>query len=195
MTKICFLFCFINIAAIAENITWLTISPTFRYKDLTAACSSFNFPKNIYFGAEVLGKNPTAAVLKDNSRDVVSFTEGIFFTLYGNRILFSKDELPEIEFFQDEFGRHWLKSLSLSARHVAWILAYAGGALGCKPPQPITSVTPSPFVFNFNNETLNEYVNYSSTPQATFKGQRQDGGPYTATLEFTQEQFTTEQGE
>lgn len=165
--------------AFAADILWLNLTPSFTYKDISTACSTTQFPRTLYFGAEVDGNQANLAVLKDSTFEPVA-----------NKIAFLKEELSGIELHQDKFGRLWMKNLTLSARLLGWVFTNAGDSLGgCKPPQSLKTVSPAPFVFAFNVEGLGETAIFSESQLGTFKGQRKDGGAYVATVQWSQRQF------
>ena len=165
--------------AFAADILWLKLTPGFTYKDISTACSTTHFPKTLYFGAEVDGGQANLAVLKDSTFEPVA-----------NKIAFLKEELSGIELHQDKFDRLWMKNLTLSARLLGWVFTNAGDSFGgCKPPQPLKTVSLAPFAFAFNVEGLGETVIFSESQLGTFKGQRKDGGAYVATVQWRQRQF------
>ncbi len=139
LTGICF-----SHGILAADVFWLKLTPRFTYKDISMACSTVQFPRDLYLGAQVDNDQVSLAVLQDGTSDVLT-----------DKIAFLKEELPGLELHVDKFGRFWMKNLTLSARLLGWVFTNAGDSFGgCKPSQPLKTVSPAPFVFAFDVEGL-----------------------------------------
>ena len=174
-------------ASHGTEIMWLKIAPIFSYKDVSTSCSTS--PSSVvigqlYFGAEVEDMVVKRAALKDNTIEVIT-----------DRIYFDERELPGIELYRDKKGQRWLKTLPLSVRLLNWVFfnADSGSTSECKLPQPLLTIGPAPYTFDFDVEGLFESLSYSDSRTGKFGGQRKDGTSYTARLRFTQEQFPSSQ--
>ncbi len=161
----------------------LKIAPVFNYKDISKSCSTF--PSSVvvgqmYLTAEVEGDTVQSAALKDNLIEVIT-----------DRIYFTREELNGIEIFRNKKGQLWLKALPMSVRLLNWVFTNAdsGSTNECKLPQPLLTLGPVPYTFDFDIEGLWESLSFSDSRTGKFEGQRQDGATYAATLRFIQHQF------
>jgi hypothetical protein len=160
-----------------DNLMSVKLTPYFSYKDITTACVNQSLPSQFEFVAKVQATTIVWGQLKESTSD-----------FFAERIQFQVDELNQLEIFQDEFGRHWIKNLFLSERLLNWVFFRAGKSLNlCEPPQSLASITPQSVRFLFNINQLIESNLSLNSQKINFKGQRKDGSFYQASLRWKQQ--------
>lgn len=179
VSKLAFaLFFLTSLVGEAREIVWLDLTPQLTYRDLSTNCKTDGYFHH-YFGAELDGRDVKAAVLKAGGLEV-----------YHRGIAFEKSELASIKLEKDALDRTWLTGLHLNERVLRWVLQNSGSALdGCTPSQPLTSVTPEPFTFSFEIESLGAGPMMPTSNFGKFGGTRKDGRAYQAGLYFVQKQM------
>jgi len=162
----------------SAEVVWLELTPVLNYRDLSTNCKTDGYFHQ-YLGAEIEGREVKAAVLKAGGLEV-----------YHRGISFKSNELASIRFEKDGFDRKWLTGLQLNERLIRWVLENSGSALdGCTPSQPLVTVTPDPFAFNFKVESLGAGPKYIASNFGKFGGTRKDGRAYQAGIYFIQKQY------
>ncbi len=176
----------LSVSTQATEVVWLRLTPLFSYKDITLACSNFikpiHTPRDLFFAAEVNGITVQRAALRDSTSQ-----------MFAESISFLSSELVGIALTRDGKERLWLKALPKSARLLNWVFfrtTYTPD--GCKPPLPLKTLEPAAFIFTFNPEELGGMPGSIDSQTGTFRGQRQDGYAYEASLRLTQRQLNSE---
>lgn len=171
-----FLAFLVGTPSIATNteIFWVRLEKIFSYRDIDRFCTTKDMPTTFLFGAELVDDEVRAAVFKYGSFEPLS-----------EKLPFTSDELKGIKFNLDKSKRKWIESIDLNARQLNWIFTRGGGMDGCVPTQPLATLGPNDFTYEFN---LSEIL---VDPQITsslgkFSGKRKDGRLYQSSLALTQ---------
>lgn len=162
----------------AKEVVWLELTPIMTYRDLTMSCKTDGYYGH-YFGAEVDGEFASSAVIR----------AGGFEPFYRN-VTLKADELKELRFEKDSFGRTWVTQFKLGARVLGWLLQNSGSSLdGCTPTQPLVTIGPGAFSFDFKIDSLGAGIRQIESSFGRFSGTRKDGRAYEASLYFRQTQY------
>ncbi len=163
-------------SAPGTEILWLTVKPSFSYRDFSTVCSNQFYPQTLYFGAEVEGLEVKKAVFRDSLGPIAT------------QITLTAEELKGFVIGEDKKGQLWLKTVTMKGRLLSWMFFEAGGSglSSCKPPQPLASIDPALFSFQFNIEKGGETA---ESNLAKFQGKLKDGAAYQAELQFSEKPY------
>lgn len=186
MKKLMFLVVFLASASgfCSETaIMWTKLQVNRTYRDADVNCFGVTGEGQLLISAEIKDGRVVAAQLQ-NYPNVFPYT-----AIYAFRPL-SDSETQSLKLFKDKRGTWWLTRLELSESTFRWALYESAKRYAfCHAPQPLETVTPKGFVFEFETEGLEEGIWLSESNRTDVSGTRKDGGAYKGSIQITQREF------
>lgn len=173
----------LNAAGSQTEIMWVTFEVNRSYKDADVNCFGTSAQGKLLFSAELEDGVIKSAQLQ-NKPNVWPYS-------YTYRALeLSTEELRSVSLYQDKRGEWWVTRLALSEPSFRWALYESAKVYSfCKAPQPLETVSPKGFTFEFETEGLKEGIWISESNGTDVAGKRKDGRPYTGSIQITQKEF------
>jgi len=165
------------------DIMWVKLQVNRKYQDADVKCFGTSAQGQLLFSAELQDGVVTTAQLQN-------FPHVWPYSAIYQALPLSARETRSIKLYQDKRGEWWLTQLVLSELSLRWALYESGRRYSfCPAPQPLETVTPKGFTFDFETEGLKEEIWISESNSTDVSGTRKDGRPFTGSIQITQKEF------
>lgn len=165
------------------EIMWVKFQVNRIYKDADKNCFGTTAQGQLLFSAELVDGVVIAAQLQN-------FPQVFPYTPIYRALALSVDEIKSIKLYQDTRGEWWVTQLELSEPSFRWALFESAYRYSfCATPQPLDTVTPKGFTFEFETEGLKEGIWISESNKTSVSGSRKDGQKYSGSIQLTQKEF------
>jgi len=162
---------------------WVKFQVNRVYKDPDKNCFGTSAQGQLLFSAELENGIAKAAQLQN-------FPQVFPYTAIYKSMALSPDEIKSIKLYRDTRGEWWVTQLYLSEPSFRWALFESASRYAfCAAPQPLETVTPSGFTFEFETEGVKEGIWIAESNKTVVAGIRKDGRPYTGSVQLIQKEF------
>lgn len=165
------------------EIMWVKFQVNRTYQDADKNCFGASAQGQLLFSLELKDGVATAGQLQN-------FSNVFPYAAIYRSLLLSPDEIKSIKLYQDSRGNWWVTSISLSETSLRWALFESAYRYSfCPAPQPLETVAPNGFIFEFETEGLKEGIWISESNKTAVSGKRKDGLPYSGSIQLTQKEY------